>query len=147
MNMKQCFFALTLAFSSVSTTMADSLLGSLWVAVDEKSGEPRAEIQFAENKGIYSGTILNTFAQPGDTGICSKCPGNFKDKPIQGMGVVWGLHKEGHNKWENGQILDPRTGYVYRAKLLLKGDKLYVRGYLGVSLIGRTQIWERKKSS
>lgn len=83
------------------------------------------------------------FPQPGDTGICSKCPGGFKGKKIQGIRFVWGLKKTGDNEWTGGHILDPKTGKVYRAKITMKGNKLYVRGYVGISILGRTQVWVR----
>ena len=62
------------------------------------------------------------------------------------MVIIWGLKKNGEHNWEGGKILDPQTGTIYRAKLLFQGDKLYVRGYVGVSLLGRTQTWIAKKN-
>jgi len=72
--------------------------------------------------------------------VCGKCDGANKDKPVVGMNILWGLKKDG-DAWEGGKILDPKTGKVYSAKLKLAGDKLEVRGFLGMALLGRTQTW------
>ncbi len=144
MNMKQRFLAMAMTVSFVSTAVAGSLAGTTWMTIDDKTGKPRAEVRLNEQNGIVNGEIVSVIKQSGDTGICSKCPGHFKDKPIKGIQFVWGLKQKGENNWEGGQILDPKTGKIYRAKMLLKGNKLYVRGYVGISVLGRTQVWERK---
>jgi uncharacterized protein (DUF2147 family) len=144
MKMKQQILLGLLAFCCLSTSMAASLAGSTWTTIDDKTGKPRAVVMLNEQDGVVSGQIETIYPQPGDTGICSKCPGQFKDKSIKGLTFLWGLKQSGENNWDGGQILDPKTGKIYRAKLMLKGNKLYVRGYIGVSVLGRTQIWERK---
>jgi uncharacterized protein (DUF2147 family) len=61
------------------------------------------------------------------------------------MEVLWGLRKDGEG-YVGGEILEPFSGNIYRAKLSLleNGTKMKVRGYVGLSLFGRTQIWLRK---
>lgn len=125
-----------------STCLASEIEGR-WTTIDDKTGQKRAVVQLSVSGGTLSGTIIETFKQPGDTGICDDCPGNFKGKPVKGLRFVWGLHEKGENEWDGGKILDPKTGKIYNAKMSLKGDKLEVRGYLGVSLLGRTQTWVR----
>ena len=129
-----CYLPLAMAASSPAGT---------WTTIDDKTGEKRAVVNLSVSGGTLNGTIVKVFPQPGDTGICSKCPGAFKGKKIQGIGFVWGLKDEGNGVWGGGSILDPHTGKVYKAKMTLKGNKLYVRGYVGVSLLGRTQTWVR----
>ncbi len=115
-----------------------------WVTIDDKTGEKRAIINFVIQDGTMTGTVAGTYPKPGDTGICSACPGDFKDKPIKGMQIVWGLKDKGDGTtWDDGQILDAKTGRIYHFKMTMKGDKLYVRGYIGISMLGRTQVWER----
>ena len=59
------------------------------------------------------------------------------------MTILWGMHRDGDD-WSGGEILDPEQGSVYRASLHVDRDgRLDVRGYIGVSLLGRTQVWER----
>lgn len=115
-----------------------------WVTVDDKTGEKRALVTIYESGSVLSGVIDKIFPQPGDTGICENCPGEFKGKKVKGLNFIWGLKKEGDNEWGDGSILDPKSGKIYRAKITLQGDKLLVRGYLGISLLGRTQIWHRE---
>jgi uncharacterized protein (DUF2147 family) len=146
MNLKNQLKCMTLLWCvcGLSTAIADTLNGTTWVSMDDKTGKPRAVIQISEKNGVVVGEIADIYPDAGDTGICSKCPGEFKDKPIKGLEFLWGLKQTGPKNWEGGQILDAKTGKVYRVKMLLKGDKLYVRGFIGFSVLGRTQIWERK---
>ena len=114
-----------------------------WNTMDDKTGEKRAVIRIDENGNTLTGTIIKTYPRPGDTGICHNCTGKFKDKKILGLVFMWGLKDEGQGIWSGGTILDPNNGKMYRAKVTLAGNKLYVRGYLGVSVLGRTQTWVR----
>ncbi|MCE3043403.1 MULTISPECIES: DUF2147 domain-containing protein [Legionella] len=114
-----------------------------WTTIDDATGQKRAVVRINVSGGTLSGTIIKVYPQAGDTGICSKCPGGFKGKPIKGLTFVWGLKDQGNGEWSGGSILDPKSGKVYRAKMTLQGNKLYVRGYVGVSALGRTQVWVR----
>ncbi len=119
---------------------AESPVGR-WVTVDDKTGDKRAEIQLTEEDGQLSGTIVRCYPKPGDTGVCSSCPGDFKGKPIQGLRFIWGLTHDGKGTWDHGELLDPTTGHIYHVKMTRVGKELHVRGYLGFSLIGRSQTW------
>ena len=133
------FAMLYLPFAAASTP------AGRWITVDDKTGKKRAEIQLTVTpEGVMYGTIDRTYPEPGDTGICGPCPGEFKDKPIQGLRFIWGLVEKSHGNWEDGHILDAKSGTIYRVKMTQKGDKLYVRGYIGFSLLGRTQVWTRQ---
>lgn len=142
LNWKRGFLGLILmAFLPIA--MAQSPAGT-WTTIDDKTGKKRAVVQlYIKNKTLY-GKILKVYKKPGDTGKCSKCPGKFKNKSIQGLQFLWGLKDQGNGTWSGGKILDAKSGKIYRAKVSLKGNKLYVRGYIGVSLLGRTQVWHRK---
>jgi uncharacterized protein (DUF2147 family) len=129
-----CYLPLAIASSTPAGT---------WTTIDDKTGEKRAVVNISISGGTLSGTIVKVYPQPGDTGICSKCPGAFKGKKIQGLGFVWGLKDQGNGVGSGGSILDPKSGKIYRAKITLEGNKLYVRGYVGVSILGRTQTWVR----
>lgn len=122
--------------------LANSPAGS-WTTIDDKTGKKRAVIHLSITDGKLVGSILKVYPQPGDANICSLCPGEFKDKPITGLQLIWGLEDKGQGRWEGGQILDPQTGKIYRAKMTLEGNKLYVRGFIGMSAFGRTQVWAR----
>ncbi len=115
-----------------------------WTTIDDATGKPRAVVKVSVTNGQLSGTITRIYAQAGDTGMCQNCPGEFKDKPVKGLQFLWGLKEESDGQWSGGQILDPKTGKIYKAKLNLEGNKLLVRGYVGFSLLGRTQTWVKK---
>lgn len=129
-----CYLPLVVAASSPAGT---------WTTIDDKTGAKRAVVRISVSGGSLSGTIMKVYPQPGDTGICSKCPGSFKGKKIQGLQFLWGLKDEGNGVWSGGSILDPKSGKMYRAKITMQGNKLFVRAYVGVSVLGRTQTWVR----
>ncbi len=78
--------------------------------------------------------------------LCSACERQRKDQPITGMTIVWGLKPDGKRVWGGGNVLDPAKGKTYRAKVTLLdgGEKLEMRGYLGIEALGRTQTWVRQ---
>jgi uncharacterized protein (DUF2147 family) len=120
----------------------------LWRSIDDKTGKERALIRIVEHEGVYEGRVEKIFPQPDDDPLhlCRKCEGARKDQPIIGMTILWGLHKDG-DQYEGGEILDAKEGKTYRCKMKLVegGKKLEVRGYIGVSLFGRSQTWMREE--
>lgn len=116
----------------------------VWKTIDDKTGKEKSYVKIYETKsGKLQGEVIKILTPGKEDAICDKCDGEKKNKPIKGMVILWGLDKDG-DTWSGGSILDPNSGKKYKASLKLKGkDKLDVRGYLGVSLFGRTQTWER----
>jgi uncharacterized protein (DUF2147 family) len=138
---------LTLGFAAVAGAETDSPVG-LWKTIDDKTGKERSLVRIADNNGVFEGKVEKIFEQPGDdpNHLCKKCEGERKDKPIIGMTFLWGLKKDG-DQYGDGEILDPKNGKIYRAKMRLieGGRKLEVRGYVGLSLFGRSQTWLRQE--
>lgn len=118
----------------------------VWKTIDDETGKERSIVRITEMNGELQGVVEQIFDQPGDDPkhLCDKCKGDRKDKPIVGMTILWGLKHKG-NEWSGGEILDPKKGKIYRCKLTPSedGQQLNVRGFIGVSLIGRTQTWHR----
>jgi uncharacterized protein (DUF2147 family) len=118
----------------------------LWEQVDEKSGKAESWFKIVERNGVYEGTIVKIFFKPGEdeNWSCDKCEGADRGKPVLGLTLIKGMQRKGPD-YENGTIMDPRDGSVYRALMHLSADgqKLEVRGYLGISLFGRSQVWNR----
>jgi uncharacterized protein (DUF2147 family) len=116
-----------------------------WQETDDQ-GRPGAWFLFVEKDGLYQGRLVKGFKQPGQPLIetCEKCTGDQKDAPMQGLTIVKDMKRNG-NKYTGGSILDPRDGTVYHAQMELSADgqQLGVRGYLGIPLLGQTQIWTR----
>lgn len=99
-----------------------------------------------ENNGVYEGAIAKMFMKPGEdpNPICTHCTGDQKNQPSLGLVIIKGMQRNGL-VYENGNILDPRDGKVYQAKMTLSpdGQQLIVRGYLGIELLGQNQTWKR----
>lgn len=116
-----------------------------WKTIDDKSGQPKALIRIVEKDGALSGRIVELYSPSKPDPVCEKCEGARKDQPITGMEILWGARKDGE-RWTGGHILDPESGTVYRLELRLGegGNQLQARGYVGVSLLGRTQHWQRQ---
>jgi uncharacterized protein (DUF2147 family) len=129
---------------SVSAMAQMSPVG-VWQTIDDKDGTVKSEIRIVENAGVISGKvdkILDTKAKPDER--CVECTDERKDQPILGMEILRGLKQtEGKDRWEGGNVLDPKNGKVYRATVtpIEGGKKLQMRGYIG--FFYRTQIWNR----
>ena len=138
----------TLFFAFMVTLHADEPSpAGLWRTIDDSTGETKGLVRIREVGGHLEGKIEKIFPKPGDDPAprCDKCYGTRKNQPVLGMTILSGLAKQGDD-YEGGEILDPENGKVYRAKLKLidGGRKLDVRGFIGVSLFGRSQIWLRE---
>lgn len=120
----------------------------LWKNIDDATGLPRAMIRITEAEGTLQGRIERVFLAPGESPDpkCVKCDGANRDAPVVGLVILSGLRKDG-DEYVDGQILDPDNGSTYRSKLKLldNGKTLSVRGYIGIPMLGRTQIWVREE--
>ena len=121
----------------------------VWEQVDD-DGRVGGWFHIYEREGVYQGSIVKMFLKPGDkpNPICTKCPGDQKNQPTLGLTLIKGMQRKGRN-YENGTILDPRDGSIYQARMELSpdGQKLMVRGFLGIDLFGQSQIWRRLPDS
>lgn len=118
-----------------------------WLTIDDRTGKKKSIVQVYENNGKLEGKVIDILTPPINPKghICDKCSGDRKNQPIKGMKILWGYEKSG-SMWRSGEILDPKNGKVYSSQMSLSkdGKKLYVRGYIGISLLGRTQTWHRQ---
>lgn len=135
--------------SATSTQNGEPTAAGLWQQVDE-NGKSQGWFLIAERNGVYEGRIAKMMMQPGDppNPTCDRCEGEQRGAPWLGLTIITNMQRQGL-KYENGRILDPRDGQVYRALMRLSpdGQTLTVRGYLGVSLLGRNQTWVRLPES
>ncbi len=133
-----------LAFVFVTTGMnSQSILGK-WKTMDDVTGEPKSIVQIVEKSGKIYAKVIEVLDSSHKNSLCNNCSGEDKNKPILGLTIIKGLTKDG-SEYNSGQILDPKNGKLYKCSLSLETkDKLKVRGYIGFSLLGRTQYWYRE---
>jgi uncharacterized protein (DUF2147 family) len=117
----------------------------LWKTVDDKTGMPRAIVRIYVQDGKYFGRIERSFTPGAETRVCSVCTDERKNQAIIGLVIVRNMTKR-DGVYGGGDILDPDTGSVYRCKFHLQkdGTVLAVRGFIGFSLLGRSQAWQRQ---
>lgn len=123
-----------------------------WNQVDDDSGKVTSVIRIAQqDDGTLSGTVEKVMnmtpeqiARDGQPPKCTQCDGERHNQPIEGMTIMWGLTAHG-DSWDGGHIIDPASGKTYKVKLTPTdgGKELKVRGYIGFSMLGRTQVWQR----
>jgi uncharacterized protein (DUF2147 family) len=113
-----------------------------WKTIDDSSHKPKAIVEIYDQGGKLYGKIIKLFREPGEEADpkCDKCTGAKKNQRVIGMVILEGLKQDG-DEWKGGTILDPDNGKTYRCKIKLEKGKLKVRGFIGVSLLGRTQYW------
>ena len=129
---------MTLSF----TLNGQSIIGQ-WETYDDKTKEKKAVIEIYQTDNLYFAKIVKSFKGEKNA-LCENCKGINKNKPIIGLVVIENIKKDG-NEFNGGTVLDPDNGKTYKCYLKLKNNKLEVRGYIGFSLLGRTQYWVRKE--
>ena len=139
--MKKLFITiLVLTMSLISN--AQTIFGK-WNSKNEKTGEVDSVIEIYEKEGKAYGKVVEILNKKIENPTCQNCEGENKDKPILGLNILTGLEKDG-DEWNNGEILDPRDGKVYKCYVKLESkNKLKLRGYIGISLFGKTAHWHR----
>jgi len=136
----------SIAMMLVSTLHFSQSVVGKWKTIDDETGKAISVVEIYERGGKIYGKVHNIIDPKDRNKICSNCTGEDKDKPIMGLTVIKGLVKDGA-EYNSGKILDPKYGRLYKCFITLESkDKLKVRGYIGISLFGRTQYWHRIKS-
>jgi len=144
-----CVIAMALiALVSVAVAGAQQLTPKLqsaighWQIVDS-DGTPGGQAEIYVENGKLFGRV--TQVRPGRTpqDLCDKCSGEYKNQLILGMVIMRNFHPDGED-WVGGTVVDPENGWVYKGKIWSEGnDKVHLRGYIGISLLGRTEVWTR----
>lgn len=135
-------FLLTLlsALLVTASLLAQSIQG-IYETIDDETNEAKSRIKIYEKDGLFFGRVIELLPAA-TTDVCIDCPGDKKGAPLTDIDIVWDM-KPYKDYWSYGHIVDPANGKVYKCNIWLDGKDLKVRGYIGVSVIGRTQIWHR----
>jgi uncharacterized protein (DUF2147 family) len=135
---------LVTALVALPAVAAEPGIAGRWKTIDDKTGKPGAIVLIYEQKGEFFGKIEVNLK--GERQVCDLCKGERKNQPIVGLEILRHLKRQSDGEYSGGDILDPDNGSVYRCKARLEdgGKKLVVRGYIGISLFGRSQTWLRE---
>lgn len=140
-NLLACF--VFVLFASLSLSAQNSPVGT-WKTVDDETGEAKSYVEIFEQDGKLHGKLVKLLRVAEDT-TCEKCPGDKKDKPLMNMVILWDLETY-KDYWSYGKIMDPNNGKTYKCSLWMEGnDQVKLRGYIGISALGRNQTWHRVK--
>ncbi len=134
---------LTASAHAADEIEADAIVGE-WYTDGEES-----VVEIYKSGEKYYGKIV-WLVEPkrtdGKDKVDSENPDESKrGRNIVGMDILKDFESGGKNKWSNGSVYDPNNGKTYSCNIKLKGDKLKVRGFVGVSFLGRTVVWTRKR--
>ncbi len=121
-----------------------------WQTIDDVTKKPRSIITITEDsQGQLSGKVTKAYYRPGEgpDDVCVKCTGALHNQKMLGLVILTGMKQSPKDPlfWSGGQIVDPESGKTYKCNITLApdGKSLKIRGYIGISLIGRTQTWNK----
>lgn len=135
------FLTLSLVLFFSVGLFAQSPLG-LWKTIDDESGEAKSHVEIYEKDGKVYGKVVKLLPKA-TTDVCGPCPGERAGKSLIDMDILWDLEAY-KDYWSYGQIIDPANGKIYKASMWIEDENtLRVRGYIGISALGRNQNWYR----
>lgn len=139
--MKYLYVLLTIVMSY--TIQGQTIIGE-WETFDDKTNEKKALVEIYKTDNLYFAKIIESYTSE-EGATCESCKGKQKGQPIIGLVIIENLKEDG-DEFNSGTIMDPENGKTYKCYVELEdANKLKVRGFIGFSLLGRTQFWMRKE--
>ncbi|MFD2561988.1 DUF2147 domain-containing protein [Aquimarina rubra] len=120
---------------------AQSEIIGKWKTIDDNTGEAKSIVEIYKKGSKIYGRIARILKESDRDKLCKECEGDDYNQPIEGMVILKGLQKDG-DEYEDGTIMDPENGKVYKCKIWVDEDNpntLNVRGY--IAFLFRTQKW------
>jgi uncharacterized protein (DUF2147 family) len=116
----------------------------VWRTIDDKTSKARALVQIFARNGLLYGRVTDILDPKYADARCVDCAGDRQNQPVLGLEIIRDMRPDG-DRWDGGTILNPETGDTYHCRFHLgpDGQTLVVRGFIGFSLIGRSQTWQR----
>lgn len=128
------------SFFSFLIIQASDISGK-WKTIDDQTGEVKSIVEIYQKNGKYYGKVVEILNKDRKDALCEKCSGNKKNKSVLGLEIITDMKKDGE-EYSGGKILDPESGKEYKCNITLETKtKMKVRGFIGLSIIGRTQYW------
>lgn len=140
--MKKILF--TFLFIAVTISINSQTIFGKWNSKND-NGTVDSVLEIYKKDGKAFAKVVEIMNPDRKDALCVDCEGEHKDRPIMGLDILSGLEKN-EDEWSGGKIVDPRNGKTYMCYIkLVKPNKLKLRGYIGISLFGKTAYWERAK--
>ncbi|MDR9374000.1 MAG: DUF2147 domain-containing protein [Schleiferiaceae bacterium] len=142
-KMKWPLLGLALFLGTLSWGQADGIVG-IW-----KTEEGKSKVKIYQKGEAYYGKLVWLRDSLEDNGDINRDDNNpepkLRDRPLQGLQIIKDLRWDASDEeWDDGEIYDPESGNTYSVYAYLKEpNTLFIKGYLGVSLLGRSTLWKR----
>ncbi|WP_350288226.1 DUF2147 domain-containing protein [uncultured Croceitalea sp.] len=142
MRSKNRIFIVLICFGIQQVT-SQSVIGK-WRTIDDRNGITKAIVELYKKDGLLQGKVLKIMEKGKEGALCIKCKGELKDKPVEGMQIIFSFKETSEGVYKGKKLFDPEQAMTFRGKIWLdpgNSDQLKVRGYL--AFLYRTQTWLR----
>ena len=135
-----CFFAVA------APAFAQSSPVGCWATVDDEDGSVKSYVKIYQSGNTLVGDIAKLTV---NGGRCVDCADRYNGRVLRNERIMSGFTRDGR-RYKNGSIIDPKSGRTYSGIMNLvdgNNDRLYLRGYIGIKALGRSQTWQRAAES
>jgi len=126
--------------------LASQTVVGKWRTIDDRNGITKAIVELYKQDGLLQGKVIKIMEEGKENALCVKCEGDLKDKPVEGMQIIYSFKDSGDGVYKGKKLFDPEQAMTFRGRIWLdpeNSNQLKVRGYL--AFLYRTQTWIRVK--